>query len=134
MRRAPHNPCALFLGNLKPQSGVVDPQDLVVMPPDYEALRANAPALAPHQRRLAWALAAAILVPGVGVGVWAATELGSKGWCVTVVIAGPIGGADLQHCGAGARKWCTAEAAAASGDNIAAQVRAACRRSGVLPH
>jgi hypothetical protein len=134
MRRAPHNPCALFLGNLKPQSGVVDPQDLVVMPPDYEALRANAPALAPHQRRWAWALAAAILVPGVGVGVWAATELGSKGWCVTVVIAGPIGGADLQHCGAGARKWCTAEAAAASGDNIAAQVRAACRRSGVLPH
>ena len=104
------------------------------MPPDYEALRANAPALAPHQRRLAWALAAAILVPGVGVSVWAATELGSKGWCVTVVIAGPIGGADLQHCGAGARKWCTAEAAAASGDNIAAQVRAACRRSGVLPH
>jgi hypothetical protein len=104
------------------------------MPPNYEALRATTPALAPHQRRWAWVLAAALVVPGLGVGVWAATETGSKGSCVTVVLAGPIGGEDLQHCGANARKWCTAEAVAASGDNIAAQVRAACRRSGFLPH
>ena len=55
------------------------------------------------------------------------------GPCVTVVIASPIGGEDLQHCGADARKWCTTEAAAASGDNVASQVRAACRRAGVLP-
>ncbi|HUC15441.1 MAG TPA: hypothetical protein VMS00_13400 [Acidimicrobiales bacterium] len=104
------------------------------MPPNYEALRATRPALAPHQRRWAWVLAAAILVPGLGVGVWAATEGGPSGSCVTVVLAGPIGGEDLQHCGADARKWCTAEAAAASGDNVAAQVRAACRHDGVLPH
>jgi len=103
------------------------------MPPNYEALRAKPPALAPHQRRWAWALAAAIVVPGVGVGVWAATETGASSSCVTVVIVGPIGGEDLEHCGAGTRKWCTAEAAAASGDNVASQVLAACRRSGVLP-
>ncbi len=104
------------------------------MPPNYEALRATAPAFAPHQRRWGWALAAAILVPGLGVGVWAATESSSSSSCVTVVIAGPIGGEDLQHCGAGTRKWCAAEAAAASGDNVASKVLAACRRSGVLPH
>ena len=46
------------------------------MPPNYEALRATPTALAPHQRRWAWALAAAIVVPGLGVGVWAATESG----------------------------------------------------------
>jgi hypothetical protein len=102
------------------------------MPPNYEALRATPQALAPHQRRWAWVLAAAILVPGVGVGVWAATETGPAGKCITVVLSGPIGGEYLQHCGAGARKWCTAEAAAASGDNVAAQIRAACRRSGFL--
>ena len=104
------------------------------MPPNYEALRASPQALAPHQRRWGWVLAAAILVPGVGAGVWAATETGSKGSCITVVLAGPIGGEDLQHCGADARKWCAAEAAAPSGDNIAAQARAACRRSGFLAH
>jgi hypothetical protein len=103
------------------------------MPPNYEALRAKPPALAPHQRRWAWALAAAILVPGVGVGVWAATATGPTGSCVTVVLAGPIGGEDLQRCGADARKWCAAEAAVASGDNLASQIRAACRRSGMLP-
>ena len=32
------------------------------MPPNYEALRATPPALAPHQRRWAWVLAAAIVV------------------------------------------------------------------------
>jgi hypothetical protein len=79
-------------------------------------------------------LAAAIAVPGVGVGVWAVTATGSKGSCVTVVLAGPIGGEDLQHCGADARKWCAAEAPLAAGDNVAAQARAACRRSGFLPH
>jgi hypothetical protein len=104
------------------------------MPPNHEALRPTTPALAPHQRRWAWVLAAAIAVPGVGVGVWAATATGSKGPCVTVVLAGPIGGEDLEHCGADARKWCATEAALASGDNIAAQVRAACRRSGFLAH
>jgi hypothetical protein len=104
------------------------------VPPNYEALRATPTALAPHQRRWAWVLAAAIVVPGVGVGVWAATATGSNGSCVTVVLAGPIGGEDLQHCGADARKWCAEEAAMPSADNIAAKARAACRRSGFLPH
>jgi len=104
------------------------------MPPNYEALRATPRALAPHQRRWAWVLGAAVLVPGLGVGVWAATKGGPTGPCVSVVIAGPTGGEYLQHCGADARKWCSAEAAAASGDNVASQVRAACRRAGALPH
>lgn len=104
------------------------------MPPNYEALRPTPVALTRHQRRWAWFLGAATLASALGVGVWAATEGGPSGRCVTVVLAGPIGGENFQHCGASARKWCTAEAAIASGDNVASQIRAACRRAGVLAH
>jgi hypothetical protein len=106
------------------------------MPPNYEALRAAPASVASHQRRWAWGIGAALIVSGLGGGVWAAAEGSSHkaGPCVSVVLASSTGGIDLEHCGTNARNWCASKRPDGSNAAANAEIWAACRRDGLLPH
>jgi len=101
------------------------------MPPNYRQHEASP--LARSERRAGWAVAAAIVLIGAGLGIWQLAgggDSGPKGPCVTISFASSTGGVFNRHCGTDARRWCAAEAKATG--ELAAQARAACRRDGFL--
>jgi len=101
------------------------------VPPNYRQQQGHP--LQSHEKKGALVLAAAVVVIGGGVGLWAVALGGGghpKGRCVTVSVAGPTGGGQMQECGRAARSWCANEADATG--YIPSLVRAACRKEGFL--
>jgi hypothetical protein len=58
-------------------------------------------------------LVAAVLIIVAGGAVFAITQAASapasRNGCVTLIVAGSMGGGVLSHCGAAARSWCASE-------------------------
>jgi hypothetical protein len=101
------------------------------VPPNYREQQGHP--LQSHEKKGALVLAAAVVVIGAGVGIWAVALGGNghaKGRCVTVNVAGATGGGQLQQCGQAARSWCTTEASATG--YVPSLVQAACRKEGFL--
>ncbi len=100
------------------------------MPPNYR--QHEGLPLARSERRAGWAVAAVVVLIGAGFGTWEVAGGGTKpkGPCVSINVASSTGGAFVQHCGAGARTWCAAEAKAAG--VVAREAQAAGRRDGFL--
>ena len=100
------------------------------MPPNYREQQGRP--LNSHEKKGALVLAAAMVVAGASLGIWAAVERGSqpKGKCVIVNVASSTGGGRLEECGAAARSWCASEATATG--PVAVEIQAACRREGFL--
>jgi hypothetical protein len=73
-------------------------------------------------------LASCLLLAAVGLGAYALTSgAPARKDCVEVTFASTLGGATLQGCGERARVIC---ASAGASRQIAAELRAACRRAG----
>jgi hypothetical protein len=101
------------------------------MPPNYR--QHEGVPLARSERRAGWAVGAAVVVIGAGLGIWQIAGGGGatpKGPCVSVSIASSTGGASVSHCGTGARTWCAAEAKVTG--ELAGLAQAACRKKGLL--
>jgi hypothetical protein len=70
--------------------------------------------LSRRQRRLLAVLGASLVAAILALVAYGAlageSQVASGNGCVSVVIPGPTGGAELRKCGAAAETWCRAEA------------------------
>jgi len=102
------------------------------MPPNYRQQQGEP--LTRNERRGTLVLGAVVLVAAAALGTWALVGSsggqGSKGPCVSMVIASATGGGTVHHCGNDARSWCAAETA--GGGPLAAEAERVCRRAGLL--
>jgi hypothetical protein len=86
--------------------------------------------LSPRERRL-MLIAAGVMVVLIAVGavIWA-TVSHAPNDCVSISVAGPMGGAIEHACGGAAREWC--QAASLQHDAHSEAVQAQCRAAGIL--
>ena len=77
-------------------------------------------------------VAAVIVVAAVAIGAWTATHAGgppTRKGCITVVVAGSLGGQLVHACGANARGLCASERGHPT--IPASRILPACRAAGI---
>jgi hypothetical protein len=89
----------------------------------------------PRQKRLLIIICAVIVAAGIGGGIYAAVSPDSAGTssngCISVNIAGSIGGQLIHECGTQAKDTC--RFAYAHGDPTSLAERPACEQAGLTP-
>jgi hypothetical protein len=90
-------------------------------------------ALTPRGRRIVYAVVAAVLAIGLGIGIWSAVagdpaETSANG-CVSVNVASTTGGGLLHYCGPQAVSFC--RTAFTTSDAVALAARPQCNLAGL---